>query len=192
MQLAKARRYILSQLQQGLPGNLYYHGIHHTRDVVASALTIARAEGVKAHDLRLLETAAWMHDCGFIVQYSNHEEAGCKLAQSWLPHFEYSEADIAVVCGMIMATKIPQSPLNLLEQIICDADLDYLGRDDFSQIANTLFEELKLMMPGGLEIHDWDKIQIRFLESHQYFTPFSNLHRKPKKEQNLQFIKGKY
>lgn len=192
MQLAKARRYILSQLQKGLPGNLYYHGIHHTHDVVASALTIARAEGLNSHDIRLLEAAAWMHDCGFIVQYNNHEEAGCELAMSWLPHFDFKEADIQVICGMIMATKIPQSPSCLLEQILCDADLDYLGRDDFSQIANTLFEELKLMMPGGLEEHDWDKIQIRFLEAHQYFTSFSNLHRKPKKEQNLQFIKSKY
>jgi hypothetical protein len=192
MQLSKARRYILSQLQQGLPGNLSYHGIHHTRDVVASALTIGRAEGIDTHSLRLLETAAWMHDCGFIIQYKNHEEAGCSLAKSWLPHFNYSDADIEIICGMIMATRIPQSPNNLLEQIICDADLDYLGRDDFHPIAFTLFEELKLMMPGGLNEKDWDNIQIKFLESHQYFTNFSLQNRKPRKEQHLQSVKDKY
>ena len=35
------------------------------------------------------------------------------------------------------ATKIPQTPLTKLEEIICDADLDYLGREDFFEISRS-------------------------------------------------------
>jgi hypothetical protein len=79
-----------------------------------------------------------------------------------LPSFGYSEADITTICGMIMATRIPQSPANLLESILCDADLDYLGRDDFKKIGQTLFEEFTEYSI----LHDeqaWNRLQVSFL-----------------------------
>ena len=40
-----------------------------------------------------------------------------------------------------MATEIPQNPKTHLEMIMCDADLDYLGRYDFETISNNLYTE---------------------------------------------------
>ena len=93
----------------------------------------------------LLKTACLFHDAGFITSRVDHEKqrmcTGKKTpARFWI----YSQDEIDRICGMIMATKIPQSPKNNLEEIICDADLDYLGRDDFFAIGDSLFEEVKI------------------------------------------------
>ena len=90
-----------------------------------------------------------------------------------------------------MATKIPQKPQNLLEEIIADADLDYLGRDDFFIIGDQLFNELKATNVVN-QVSDWDQIQIKFLENHRYFTNTARTLRGASKGKNLQIIKSKY
>ncbi|TDE17637.1 HD domain-containing protein [Dyadobacter psychrotolerans] len=179
MNVQDAEKYIVGRLRLHLPADLYYHGVHHVLDVKDAALSIAVQEGVQDEEsLALLKTAALYHDCGFMNAYQNHEEEGCRIAREKLPDFDFSASQIDLICGMIMATKIPQKPKNHLEEIICDADLDYLGRNDFEPISQTLFLELR---ERGLvsDIHAWNQIQIKFIGAHQYWTKTS----KEKREQ---------
>lgn len=181
---------MMEKLENGLDRTLFYHGIHHTIDVVNAAAEIAALEGITDEEsLALLRTAAFYHDSGFMNIYQGHEEAGCVLAREVLPGFGYTEAQIATICGMIMATKIPQSPKNTLERIICDADLDYLGRDDFEGIAATLFEELKVRDMVE-DIPAWDAVQVRFLEAHSYWTASERTRRDAAKQRHLQHLKN--
>lgn len=110
--------------------------------------------------MHLLKTAAWLHDIGYIWDDKSHEERGCQFAKEFLPGWGFSIDEIDTICGMIMATKIPQSPNNLLEQIICDADLDYLGREDYFIISERLLDELK--NSRELSPSEWKKIQLGF------------------------------
>jgi uncharacterized protein len=187
MELARAEQFILDKLQKELPEYLYYHSFSHTQDVLAAALRIASDEGVKGEDAMLLRTAALYHDAGFIIQNKDHEEIGCDTARKTLPDFDYTDDEIRIICGMIMATKIPQSPVNLLEEIICDADLDYLGREDFWTISNNLYKELNNF--NQLNKEDWYKLQINFFEQHHYFTPSVIKLRSRKKEEHLNRVK---
>jgi uncharacterized protein len=184
---AGAEQYILQLLDKRLPKDLFYHGLHHTRDVYGAALLIAQSEKVSPDELNLLKIATLFHDAGFINHYKNHEEAGCKLAQKLLPDFGFNASKIQIIEGMIMATKIPQSPKNKLERIICDADLDYLGREDFKDIAKTLFDELKVYMNVKDET-TWNKIQVNFLKGHRYHTAFSRRTRESNKQLHLHEI----
>lgn len=189
MNLPQAEEFILTQLEQALSPTLFYHGIHHTLDVVEAASQLASAENITDPEtLALLRTAALYHDSGFTTTYQGHELEGCRIARETLPEFGYAPSQIEQICGMIMATKIPQTPHNLLEQILCDADLDYLGRPDFEPIAQTLFEELKVrnFVPDE---PTWNRIQIRFLESHQYWTKTANALRRDSKQRQLQNLK---
>lgn len=186
MNLSAAEAFLWSLLKQELPHNLYYHGIHHIRDVVAAAARLAEAEGVTGQeDLKLLHTAALYHDCGFISTYQQHEEAGCRIVEANLPEFGYEPYQIELICDMIRATKVPQDPLTHLEKILCDADLDYLGRPDFESIADTLFRELseRHLVPDR---DTWNDIQIRFLKAHRYWTDTAIATRQPGKQQHLQ------
>ncbi len=190
MEIEKAERYILQQLQERLERTLFYHGVHHTLDVVTASAEIAALEGIRDEEsLQLLRTAAFYHDSGFMITYQGHEEAGCALVREVLPAFGYNAAQIEKVCGMIMATKIPQSPKNALEMIICDADLDYLGRDDFEGIAATLFEELKVRDMVE-DIPAWDAVQVRFLEAHSYWTASERKRRDAARRRHLLHLKN--
>lgn len=184
----QANQYIFDFIKNNLESNLYYHGYHHTLDVVNAVKEIGKKEGVSEDDLRLLEVAAYFHDSGFVNSYNDHETHGCNIAREVLPKFDFSDKDIEKICGMIMATKIPQNPKNQLEEIICDADLDYLGREDFYKIGNSLFKEF-LAYGVVKNEEDWNKLQVKFLESQHYFTDAANSARKEKKEKHLDEIK---
>lgn len=189
MQFQQAKSYINARLRKELPRHLTYHSVAHVRDVYKAAERLAKAEGVKGEDLTLLLTAVLFHDAGFIFQSKDHEKIGCDIVREDLPRFEYTPEQIERICGMIMATRIPQTPHNLLEQIIADADLDYLGRNDFWTIGNTLFEELQ--MYGIIQTEEqWNALQVKFLEQHHYFTETALQTRKPKKDEYTAILKA--
>ncbi len=186
MKYKEAKHYILTRLKDGLPAHLTYHRYKHTLDVYEQTKRIAKSEGIfDKYQLRMLKTAALFHDSGFLNVYREHEAEGCRLAAEILPTFDYTQSDIDLICGMIMATKIPQAPNNLLEQILADADLDYLGRDDFYEIGDTLRQELMNMAIIKNE-SEWNPIQIKFLNSHQYFTKTSIESRAAEKQKRLE------
>jgi len=190
MQFKKAGKYIISKLNKELPRHLSYHSVEHIVDVYHAAEQLGRQEGISASDMKLLLTAAWYHDSGFLKGAKDHEEESCRIAQGVLPGYGYNVAEIEKICGMIMATKIPQSPKNNLEEILADADLDYLGRDDFFTIGDKLFNELSVF--GFIQTEDeWNQLQVRFLENHHYFTKSAIGLRQSKKEAHLQQVKAK-
>ena len=173
-----AEEFILAELKNGLSNRLSYHGYHHTIDVLDSALEIAAHEKINEDDIKLLRIAVLFHDSGFIRQYDNHEECGCDMADEYLPGFGFLPEQIKTIQGMIRATKIPHNPKNLLEEIICDADLDYLGRQDVEEVASSLFEELKLQKKIA-DVQLWLEMQIDFLNHHKYYTNYSRKNREP-------------
>lgn len=190
MEFEKVKKFILAKLRKELPRSLTYHSLGHIKDVYKAAQKLAKLEGVKDEELTLLLTAVLFHDSGFLIQQREHERVGCEIARKHLPEYGYSETQIETICGMIMATRIPQTPHNKLEQIICDADLDYLGRDDFFTIGNTLYDEL--CMYGLIQTeNDWNKLQVTFLEGHHYFTDSAIKLRKGKKDEHLAFVRSK-
>ena len=189
MDYRAAKQFIVTKLRAELSDQLHYHGLHHTLDVLKMATEIGENEGVNSHDLVLLKTAALFHDAGFVKnKHAGHEVEGCLIARAALPKFGYPETDIETICGMIMATKIPQSPGNLLEQIICDADLDYLGREDFYPIGYSLFEEMRTYHLISDE-YAWNRLQVSFLSAHRFHTQTNRTFREPVKQQYLEELK---
>lgn len=183
----EVEQHIVSILKRDLPNNLFYHGLHHTMDVLESAEVIGREEKITPHEMLLLKVAVLYHDAGFTKVYRNHEEVGCDMAKTDLPKFGFDTSDIEIICGMIMATKIPQNPSTKLEKIIADADLEYLGTDDFERIGRTLYEEIKIYLNVEGE-RQWNIIQMNFLKNHSYHTAFCKANREAKKLNNLQKV----
>jgi uncharacterized protein len=179
--------YIIARLKKELPKDLYYHGLHHTLTVLKSAELIAEDEKLNEEDLLLLKVAVLYHDAGFVHVYRNHEEEGCKMAQQDLPQFGFTQEDIDKICGMIMATKIPQNPKTQLERIIADADLEYLGTGSFESIGKTLYDEIKIYLDIESE-RQWNIIQMNFLKGHHYHTNFCIKNREPKKQEHLKKV----
>jgi uncharacterized protein len=168
--LAGATRYALERLDHELPPQRCYHSIDHTRDEVAvMTARLAALSNIGGMELLLLQTAAYYHDIGFVVSHVEHEEAGVRIATATLPAFGYSPAHIRQVGALIRATRLPQRPRTLVAQIIADADLDVLGRDDFLVRNRALRQELANY---GKHFSDvgWYSQQLSFIRQHRYWT----------------------
>ena len=186
----KAERHIMQLLEQRLSKNLHYHSIAHTKDVVSAVERIALLEGVTDEGLFLLKSAATYHDAGFIEEYDKNEPIGARLADEILPKYGYTEKHIEQIKDLIYVTAIPHKPKNRLEEIICDADLDYLGREDFHEIADKLRRELKEHEKIQSD-KKWDEIQVGFLKKHKYFTKTAIKTRRKKKKENLKEVQAR-
>jgi uncharacterized protein len=183
-----AARHAIEQLERKLPFVYTYHTLEHTRDeVVGMAERLATLEGIDGEDKILLITGAYFHDIGFTVQCENHEMVGVHYANCVLPQFGYSSVQIKVVEGIIIATRIPQRPQNLLEQVVDDADLDSLGRVDFWNRSLALRSEMA-MLGSYFTDQEWCERQRAFLDQHQYFTASAKQLRDEQKQANINFL----
>ena len=189
LRLGDLEELILDRLEKGLPKNLHYHNLKHTVDVYTQVELIGKAEGLDDENLLPIRTAALLHDAGHLIDYDYHEEMGVKLAKEILPKYQYSPEQIEVISRVIMATKLPPQPQDLLERIICDADLDYLGRTDFLPVSNNLFRELHEHGRIG-SLAEWNSMQVKFIEKHQYFTNTAQKLRNVNKNIQLDKIKN--
>jgi len=187
MDFEAVKQYVLEKLENELSDHLTYHCPEHTVDVIDSAERLALMEGMNGRDLILIKTAALLHDIGFLETYQGHEKISMRIAEEILPGYGYSGDDIQKIQGMIHSTKIPQSPTNKLEEIIADADLDYLGRDDLFLIGQRLHYEWTIQ---GLvsNLKEWHLKQLAFLKAHDYFTPSAINLRLEKKLKNIEEI----
>lgn len=189
IQFTDIQEIILDKLEKELPLYLYYHNVKHTVDVVTEVELIGWAEGCSDEEVLLLKTAGLFHDAGHTIGYDGHEALGCQLAREFLPQYGYSEEHIGKICDIIMATQMPPEPSSLLEKIICDADLDYLGRSDMIPVSNTLFKELKEQEKIG-SFNDWNKLQLKFISGHQYFTKTARSLREVNKQKQIERIRN--
>lgn len=178
------KNHILTKLSH-LDKSLTYHSAEHTLDVTNEVERIGMCENIAdENELFLLKVAALYHDTGFLFTYLGHEEYSCKIFKEEAPEYGFSNYEINIVCGIILATKIPQTPLTKMEEVICDADLDYLGRKDFITVSNKLKQEF---MAYGVTKNEteWAELQINFLAGHRFFTATSAKEKNDLKRLNL-------
>lgn len=187
---------VRKRLEEGLDGNLYYHGAHHTFDDVLPAVDrICRDEGVPPSDRELVLVAALFHDVGFLERYNGNESIGARIASEVLPDWGYSSPEIERVLDLILATELHevdgvmlQVPgADSLKRILCDADLDNLGREDFFRVSDSLRREIE---EHGRKLADleWLSRQVLFVSQHRWFTESQRRARQARKEENLRLL----
>ncbi len=186
--LKEIEQHVAEMLQNGLDPIYSYHNVAHTLDVARQAMIIASEENPMNDQAFIeLQLAALYHDTGFLHHWFKHEEQSCLVVRADLPVFGVTPEQLDNICQLIMVTKVPHNPTGILQEIICDADLDYLGREDFFTISERLFREF--MACGIVKSKtEWQEQQISFLESHRYFTSSSNRRRNPLKQNHIQYL----
>ncbi|NPD46595.1 MULTISPECIES: HD domain-containing protein [unclassified Lentimicrobium] len=187
---SRAKQYILNELGSDLSKDFLYHDLAHTLDVVQAAVNYGKMHGLAEHELTLLKTAALYHDVGLIDVFDGHEDRSIEIVRKVLPGFGYSSEDVEMVANMIQATKLPQSPKTVLEEFLCDADLDYLGRDDFFILASKLQLEWRRLGVKDIAFDEWIGFEKGFLKSHQYFSREARELRDAGKLDNLEQLKN--
>jgi uncharacterized protein len=183
-----AKNYALRRLEEELAPELCYHCVEHTQEgVVPSTERLAAMENVDGIDRELLITAAYFHDIGYVEDGSRHEEVGARIAAEVLAQFNFGAEHIQRIQKLILATRLPQSPDDILEAILADADLEVLGREDFLLRSLELRDELEALGESHSDA-EWFLRQLRFLQSHHFWTQSAKMLRDAKKKENIALL----
>lgn len=182
---------LYARLEKDLPYYLYYHSPSHTRSVVERCEFLTQLESLSEDATYLVKIAALYHDAGFLIGRKDHETKSCELAKAELPGYGFSTTEIKLICGMIAATRIPQQTNNLYEKIVADADLFYLGTDEYNFYSSQLYRELKYFNPK-LNEEEWFQIQLNFLNAHSFHTDYGKETLEPVKQINKQKLIESY
>ena len=178
---------LLSYMKENLPDFLTYHSIDHIMDVANVCDKYIKYYDIDNDHAKLIRIAAISHDLGFVASPKDHEERSIVEIRPLL-ELILDDTEIETINGMIRATKVPQQPKTFFEEIIADADLDYLGRDDYDKLSYGLYKELMHYEVIKTD-KEWLNIQIDFLENHHYHTSYAKEHRSDKKLKKLEELK---
>lgn len=183
-----ASQYAVDCFSNNLPKDFYYHDILHTVYVRDAVNALCKELGASEHQRQILTVAAWFHDLGFTQCMDGHEETGANMAEQFLSAHEVDESDIVIVRSCVLSTYYPQKPTTFLEKILCDADLMYLGSDDFLMFSNLLRREWELTKSLRFTDEEWYKLNIRFVSNHHFHTPYCQEITEKGKAQNVELL----
>ena len=183
--LQKAEDYVLHLFNtRAIPNNVY-HSADHTCEVVEACEVIGTASNLSEDDLEMVMLAAWFHDVGYLDIIKGHEEVSAKYAEEFLAEGNYPTEKIQIIKNCILATKVPQMPNTLLEQVICDADLAHFGKKTFKKRNNLLRKEFEFHYGRELTDYEFLKTTIDFLNRHKFFTEYAIKKLEDQKQKNM-------
>jgi len=190
--LAAVRAYVTDIFQHKVPPVFVFHSLEHTEDVVEGCSHMADYYSLADEDRLVLLLAAWFHDTGFQSgQAEGHEEVSVQTATHFLQSKGVDETTVQRVASCIQATRMPQSPVSLVEKILCDADLYHLATDDFKARNELLKQERESLLGRKIDKQEWRKNNLQFLSRHQYFTDYGREVLAQKKAENVALLQKK-
>lgn len=186
--LQKAEQFCRAIFREHIPEEFVYHNLNHTERVVKATEVIGVENGLKEDDLEILKIAAWFHDVGYSKGCDQHEESGAKIAEEFLNKHGYSKDKTQKVLDCILATKMPQAPKDLMEEVLCDADMYHLACSDYDEMSERMHKEIEKVNDKKINISAWNEMNFKFFKDHEYFTPYARKFLQPIKEHNLKGI----
>ncbi len=185
----KSREYVEKYLHDHINEQLYYHNFKHLQDVTQAAIEIGLESKLNEDQMETVIIAAWFHDTGYCRGWENHEITSKTLASEFLRSQGAGEKKIAEVSGCIIATRMPQRPTNILEQVVCDADLNHISTEEFFNKSELLRQEISARNDANIKKIKWYKESLKFLKESDYFTPYAREKFRPLKDQNIKKLK---
>ncbi len=183
--LDKTAAYVSLLFREGCGDNCYYHNYDHTRQSVAACRDIGIGMQLSEDDLETVMIACWFHDAGFLKNPLDHEEESARIAESFLRKEGAGQEKVETVRRCILATKMPQQPGDILEKIVCDADLSHLSTESYPTKSDLVRIEIEQKQQHTFSDTEWLEKNIDFFRTHTYFTPYALEHFTVGKEKNI-------
>ena len=183
--LKKVARFASRLLKTALPDYLLFHNHQHTWEVVHAAYEIGKNSKLSEEQLEILMIAAWFHDIGHTVQYKGHEDASKEIAENYLQKINYPTDKIDQVLECIEATRMPQNPTNLMQKIMCDADLYHFTLPSYPDKKELLRKEWELVFQKIYSDKAWNEMNLDFLKMHHYCSQYGETVLSKRKDKNI-------
>jgi len=168
--IEKAIAHVEALFKTRKPDWVKYHTLEHAKAVAKASEEIGVDCGLSGEDLEVVILAAWFHDAGYFEKIEGHEERSVELATSFLEGKGFPQDKIVQVARCIRATKMPQNPKNLIEEVLCDADIAHLASKDFLESTERVRYEIEHQMGRKLAEIEWLTMNTDFVAGHRYHT----------------------
>lgn len=183
-----ASSFVKQTLKEKLSAKLYFHNLTHTQNVVNASLEIGTQVGLTEEELENVLLAAWFHDTGYTEAYQNHELHSAKIAGTFLAQQGLAHERLETISACILATRFPQEPVNLMEMVICDADFSHFSMENYLGFAQSLKQEWEEVIGLSYLPQQWNSINLKMLQNHQYFTSYGQCQLQERKEKNIELL----
>ncbi len=184
-----AREFVKELYKKQIPSQFVYHNLEHVLEVVAAAEDLAGSYELGEKELETLRLAAWFHDTGYSQGYEDHEKVSCGHAREFLVQHDYPEEDILEVLACILATKMDRQPQNLLQEILCDADMSHLGSKTYWDRCGKVRQELNLTQQVLMSEKEWIDFELTFMATHEYYTDAAKERYEERKQKHIRQLK---
>lgn len=185
----KVEEYVSNLFAQSHDERLIYHNLQHTQKVVSRAKEIACHYNIIESDMLVVQVAAWFHDTGYLsAEPAMHEEKSVELMKNFMKDFPGEKNLVTGIEECILATKASVKPLNLLQQIMVDADTYNLGTKEFNTTNYQVYKE-HTARNGEMSMRDWNRQALKFLKNHQYYTSYCKELLTETKKKNIKKLK---
>ena len=189
--LKQVRKYVISLYSEHHTKRLVYHNLKHAKDLVKGVRGIASQFNLEESDLFVLEVAAWFQDSGNLLVEAGQKQESANLAKAFLERELIDHSLVEGVVSAILATGSPQTPKNLLEEILCDADLAYLADKRFDEESSLHRKEQEFFQGVEITKADWHRTQLTVLQNHRYLTDYALKSWEPGKQKNIKWLNKK-
>ena len=188
----KAEAYVTELFDKNPHEKLLFHSLQHTQTVVQRVKEIAGHYNLSEKEMLVLYVAAWFHDTGhlFTSGLKNHEEKSVDIMKKFMNEYDSDKELVNEIEACILSTKMPRNPVNLVQEIICDADTYHFGTKDFKTTNKEMYEEYNLR-EAKISKQDWDEGTLEMLNSHKFYTSYCKDALEEKKKENIKKIKKK-
>ncbi len=173
--LLDVEHYIRRFFLEEMPLIYVFHNLEHTENVVKGCARLGEANNVTQEELEILLLAAWFHDTGYSEGAEGHEERSIQRATKYLSERNYPKEKIETIGNCIRATRLPQTPKNLLEEIIADADLSHLGKKSYWKSCDMIRLEFAVVKDMVMTDEEWVDFEIDFLSNHRFHNKQAQL-----------------
>ncbi|MBK8042013.1 MAG: HD domain-containing protein [Haliscomenobacter sp.] len=188
---SKAEHFVIALLKDNLGPDYLFHDVAHTLSVRDAALKIGQKEGLSETEMEVLELAALFHDTGFVDKYLDHETASQRIAREFLESLAYPADRLNQVLQAIGSTRLAQSPSNLLEQTLRDADMSHLGSPHYAEYLKALRREWAVFLQQQYADPEWLRLNLEFLKGQVFYTPGAWAIFGAQRDENLKHLKKK-
>ncbi|PHI19305.1 HD family phosphohydrolase [Lewinellaceae bacterium SD302] len=170
--IRRASSFVEQYINDNIGPRFVFHNFQHTYAVVKALHEIVEHFELSEREKFVLELSAWFHDVGYKDGWEGHEERGAAQAKNFLDRQEesFTPETYEQVRGCIMATSMPHDPQNLLERIVCDADLSHLGESSYWDRCGRVRQEFALTRDMIMSDQEWIDFELNFMLGHDYQT----------------------
>ncbi len=169
LRLVDLEEFILAKLETELDKNLYFHNFEYSRHLYEYGGLLAKAADLDPEETMLTQTAALMLNTGYSGGYQNQENRSAEYARNILKEYNYSEKQITIISNLILSSKWPPEPKNMLEMVLYDIKMEYIGRADYVKLYKLLFLEQNHYLKS-VDVNTFKKQQEEIIQKYQFFT----------------------